>query len=299
MTIYRGKSGHFASKAEIAAIKAATQTQPVANPAHKELIAYKGFYKGNDGIPTCRNFKFEIGKEYNISGNPDPCYVGFHACPNPFDMFRYYNLNASNVFGRVKLLGPIGKREDKYAAKGIIVEEIFHMSHLINLLAKYAKENSLNNVNLNKKSTVPMTWDIKTTYGNGGVNVYTQTYGHQLSTVTGDNMYQHGYNSTQIGGASQQRMFSSSCIQISAGNNTMVINDNVAGEVDIQGKCSQVRLLQQGAMFRGPEGTKFELHGKGKVFTGVVGENGIAPNKWTGITPVRINPEFVNELRQK
>lgn len=299
MTIYRGKSGHFASKAEIAAIKAATQTQPVADPARKELIAYKGFYKGNDGIPTCRNFKFEVGKEYNINGDPDPCYVGFHACPNPFDMFKYYNLNANNVFGRVKLLGPIVKNEDKHAAKGIIVEEIFHVSHLINLLAKYAKEHSLSDINLNKKSTTPLTWDIKTEYGNGYTNPCNHNYGHQLSTVTGDNMYQHGYSSTQIGGANQQRMFSTSHLQISAGNNTMVINDNVAGEVDIRGKYSQVRLLQQGAMFRGPEGTRFELHGRGKVFTGVVGENGIAPNKWTGITPVRTNPEYANELRQK
>ncbi len=295
MTIYRGKAGKFASKAEIAAIKAGLTPPPTTR---EKLIAYKGFYKGNGDIPVCRNFHFETGIEYNIKGDPDPCYVGFHACTNPFDMFKYYSLNTENVFGRVKLLGPIAKRGDKQAAKGIIVEEIFSMRQLINVLADYAIANKLSGVNLNKQALTEQTWDIKTSKIGNYTNICTKEYGYQLSNLPGDNMYHHGYNSVQIGVGDSQYMFSSSTTQISAGENTTITNDSATGRVDVRGKHNRVRLLKQGAMFRGPVGTKFEIHASGKVMTGVVGENDIAPDKWTGFTLVRVTPEYSIELKQ-
>lgn len=62
MTIYRGKSGHFASKAEIAAIKAAAQQQPALPVIRPERMAYKGFNKNLDtGKLSCLGFGFEVG----------------------------------------------------------------------------------------------------------------------------------------------------------------------------------------------------------------------------------------------
>lgn len=282
MTIYRSNGGKFASKAEIAAIKAATTKQP-----RETLIAYKGFYSSPDGTLACRGFKFEVGKEYNISETPEPCYRGFHACENPFDMFSFYALNPENIFGRVKLLGPIVKSGNKHAAKGIIVEEFFHMAHLINVLAKYARDNPsvADLVNLNKQKANPSDYkfDISTEY-KGYTNAFITNYGYQLSTVAGESMYHHGYAGVQIGAADGQVMFSSGTMQISAGNKSYVTNDHPEGIVDIRGKNNVVRLLKAGAKFRGVLGTRFELIAfNGQPHEGVVGENGVAPGKWVSI----------------
>ena len=46
---------------------------------------YKGFTKDL----KCRDFQYEIGKEYHEE-SADLCHAGFHACENPLDTFRYY-----------------------------------------------------------------------------------------------------------------------------------------------------------------------------------------------------------------
>ena len=46
---------------------------------------YKGFTKDL----KCRDFQYEIGKEYHEE-SADLCHTGFHACENPLDTFRYY-----------------------------------------------------------------------------------------------------------------------------------------------------------------------------------------------------------------
>ena len=46
---------------------------------------YKGFTKDL----KCRDFQYEIGKEYHEE-TADLCHAGFHACENPLDTLRYY-----------------------------------------------------------------------------------------------------------------------------------------------------------------------------------------------------------------
>ena len=46
---------------------------------------YKGFTKDL----KCRDFQYEIGKEYHEE-SADLCHTGFHACENPLDTLRYY-----------------------------------------------------------------------------------------------------------------------------------------------------------------------------------------------------------------
>ena len=59
------------------------ETQEVVNGKCK---AYKAF---NANL-TCREFKYEEGKTYEIEGEPKLCKHGFHACLNLKDIFRYY-----------------------------------------------------------------------------------------------------------------------------------------------------------------------------------------------------------------
>ena len=83
--------------------------------ADKKIIAYKGF----DQDLKCRDFQYEIGKEYIHKGDVKPCESGFHACQYPLDVFRYYNL-AGSRFAEVEAAGEIVPHEDKICCEKII-----------------------------------------------------------------------------------------------------------------------------------------------------------------------------------
>ena len=49
-------------------------------------------YKGFDKDLKCRNFQFEVGKEYSEKGDIKRCRNGFHCCANPFDVLDFYSI---------------------------------------------------------------------------------------------------------------------------------------------------------------------------------------------------------------
>ena len=86
----------------------------------EKVIAYKGFNK----YLTCRNFQYEIGKEYEEQ-EVSVCESGFHACENPFDVLDYYGDILNNRFCKVEQSGTIKKDDKKQASSKIkVVAEI-------------------------------------------------------------------------------------------------------------------------------------------------------------------------------
>lgn len=71
------------------------------------MKTYKGFNKNM----TCRDFHYEEGKEYAISGDVKCCENGFHACEDPLDCFNYYAPGQS-VYHEVEQSGEISKHND-------------------------------------------------------------------------------------------------------------------------------------------------------------------------------------------
>jgi len=87
-------------------------------------------YKGFDKDLKCRDFQYEVGKEYEEE-DAELCASGFHACENPLDVLDYYPLvdkdANSNRFGEVDLDAADEKKGDdsKRCGKKIkIVAEI-------------------------------------------------------------------------------------------------------------------------------------------------------------------------------
>ena len=72
-------------------------------------VIIKGF-KGYDKNLQCREFQYEVGKEYETK-KAEICESGFHFCENPLDIFGYYTPYESR-FTEVEGTGEISKRAD-------------------------------------------------------------------------------------------------------------------------------------------------------------------------------------------
>ncbi|MCR8918390.1 hypothetical protein NW212_09660, partial [Bacteroides sp. ET225] len=58
-------------------------------------------YKGFDKNLRCRDFQYEIGKEYETE-RVELCKEGFHFCENPHDVLSYYSAGKGNRFAVVE-----------------------------------------------------------------------------------------------------------------------------------------------------------------------------------------------------
>src|SRR3990167_257880 len=62
-------------------------------------------YKIFDHNWKCKDFQFEVGKEYTYEGKLEICESGFHACLKLEDCFKYYKAVSWNKIAEVEILG--------------------------------------------------------------------------------------------------------------------------------------------------------------------------------------------------
>ena len=82
-------------------------------------------YKVTKPDSTCRGFKFEVGREYEISGKLKMCKNGFHFCEKSQHCFNYYDFTPNNKVFEVEAIGDIENGNDKSVTSKIkIIREL-------------------------------------------------------------------------------------------------------------------------------------------------------------------------------
>lgn len=109
----------------------------------QKIKAYKAF----DKDLSCRGFKYEVGKEYEETGDIKACEKGFHACPYPLDVFGYY-APAGSRFCEVEQSGKINDSEsDKVCSSKIRIGAELDIRGLVKAAVSYVKERCTNECN--------------------------------------------------------------------------------------------------------------------------------------------------------
>lgn len=149
----------------------------------QKIKAYKAF----DKDLSCRGFKYEVGKEYEETGDIKACEKGFHACPYPLDVFGYY-APAGSRFCEVEQSGKIDDSEsDKVCSSKIRIGAELDIRGLVKAAVSYAKERCTNEYNA--ESGKPATAGD---YGAATARGKASTGSNGLSVARGENVQVKG-----------------------------------------------------------------------------------------------------------
>ena len=133
------------------------------------IKGYKGFNKDL----KCRDYQFEVGKQYTEKGDVKACAKGFHFCKNPFDVFNYYP-PADSRFAKVTGCDKTDTDNDdsKVACSRIKIEAEIGLPGLIKAGVEYIKEQ--------------VNWDDDKETNTGNQSAATNTGNRSAATNTGD-----------------------------------------------------------------------------------------------------------------
>lgn len=102
-----------------------------------KIIAYKGF----DRNLKCRDFQYEVGKEYEMNGEIECCKRGFHACKSPMEVWDHYDMLNSR-FAVVEQSGTIDRENNstKVCSSRIKINAELKLADIINLGVEWLKD---------------------------------------------------------------------------------------------------------------------------------------------------------------
>ena len=147
-------------------------------------------FKGFDKDLKCRDFQYEIGKEYTEE-KADICNYGFHACEFPMDVFGYYPPSDSR-YCEVDLEENDQKSSDdsKRVGKKISVKAEIGIAGIIKAGVEYIKEQvnweDDKATNTGYQSAATNTGDQSAATNTGNWSAATNTGNRSAATNTGD-----------------------------------------------------------------------------------------------------------------
>ena len=147
-------------------------------------------FKGFDKDLKCRDFQYEIGKEYTEE-KADICNCGFHACKFPMDVFGYYPPSDSR-YCEVDLEenGQKSSDDSKRVGKKISVKAEIGIAGIIKAGVEYIKEQvnweDDKATNTGYRSAATNTGDYSAATNTGDQSAATNTGDQSAATNTGD-----------------------------------------------------------------------------------------------------------------
>ena len=128
-------------------------------------------FKGFDKDLKCRDFQYEIGKEYTEE-KADICNCGFHACKFPMDVFGYYSPSDSRYCEVDLEANNQLSNDSKRVGKKISVKAEIGIAGIIKAGVEYIKEQ--------------VNWEDDKATNTGNYSAATNTGYHSAATNTGD-----------------------------------------------------------------------------------------------------------------
>ena len=98
-------------------------------------------YKAFDKDMKCRDFQYEVGKEYEMDVHVECCTRGFHACESPLEVFDHYDMLNSR-FAEVEQSGTIDREEGstKVCSSRIEIKAELKLADIINIGVEWLKD---------------------------------------------------------------------------------------------------------------------------------------------------------------
>ena len=137
-------------------------------------------YKGFDKELKCRDFQYEVGKEYEET-KAELCSCGFHACENPLDVFNYYE-PASSRYCEVEMdeVSPELRNDSKRCSKKIRIGVEIGIKGIVEAGVKFI----MDKIDwANAKETNTGDWSVAT--NTGKQSAATNTGHRSVATNTG------------------------------------------------------------------------------------------------------------------
>ena len=163
----------------------------------------KGF-KGFDKDLKCRDYQYEVGKEFEEKGKIEACSNGFHFCENPLDVLGYYPPSMKKGLSRYCIVegsGNIDKDGDdtKVACSKLHISAEIGLKGLVEAGVKFIldkvnwKDNKESNTgdrsaatNTGDQSAATNTGDQSAATNTGNYSAATNTGNYSAATNTGD-----------------------------------------------------------------------------------------------------------------
>ena len=198
-------------------------------------------YKGTDKDMKCRDFQFELGKEYE-EAEAKLCNKGFHGCEYPLDVFAHY-APADSRFFVADLDGVTDEMENddtKRVGTKIKLRAEIGIPGLVKAAVEYIKEKAESSDNqTGYRSAATNTGDWSAATNTGYRSAATNTGNQSAATNTGDwsAATNTGYRSaaTNTGECSVATSTGCHSAATSTGNCSVAVNTGVCSEATSAG----------------------------------------------------------------
>ena len=142
-------------------------------------------YKGFDKDLKCRDFQYEIGKEYEEK-EAKACEKGFHACTNPLNVLQYYPPCYENRYCEVEQDGEFSENgnDSKVASTKIKIGNEISLEELIQAAMDKSGESENYSVNTDNHTVTENTKNCSIALNEGYRSIATNVGRYSLATTT-------------------------------------------------------------------------------------------------------------------